>query len=392
MDGARSPRPGARGGGPALGADGVSTLRPLPLSVLVRRAAEELPTGSLYDLPMRHVFRGFPGLDLSVRFHGHRCATPIGPAAGPTRSSRRTSRCRTSGGRKDPRAQDGSGERPARDPAPVHRHADRGLQHRVVAGAPRRRLPPRVREGAAPRGDPGRAVRHSRARSVTSSSTSPSATTSRASGRARSPRSSKACATRARSSTRSARRCAGSFRPLLAISPTFPARHAPLGLGHALDVPRLSGRRDRRHRPAPPRGARPPHDREAEPDPPRIRGGGGRSPPAARVHEHRPASRGLRSRPEVGQRRLDRRRPGGRGRAARARLRREAHEHARRRQRRRLHARRRGVPFRRAAPRPGADARVEAPRGAGRGVPDLLLGRGRRGERGRRRSRAASCQ
>jgi putative selenate reductase len=61
----------------------VSTLRPLPLSVLVRRAAEELPTGSVYDLPVRHVFRGFPGLDLSANFHGRRCATPIGPAAGP---------------------------------------------------------------------------------------------------------------------------------------------------------------------------------------------------------------------------------------------------------------------------------------------------------------------
>ena len=61
----------------------MSTLRPLPLSVLVRRAAEELPTGSVYDLPARHVFRGFPGLDLSAGFHGHRCATPIGPAAGP---------------------------------------------------------------------------------------------------------------------------------------------------------------------------------------------------------------------------------------------------------------------------------------------------------------------
>ena len=61
----------------------MSTLRPLPLSVLVRRAAEELPTGSVYDLPVRHFFRGFPGLDLSVRFHGHRSATPIGPAAGP---------------------------------------------------------------------------------------------------------------------------------------------------------------------------------------------------------------------------------------------------------------------------------------------------------------------
>ena len=61
----------------------MSVLRPLPLSVLVRRAAEELPTGSVFDLPVRHVFRGFPGLDLSVTFHGHRSSTPIGPAAGP---------------------------------------------------------------------------------------------------------------------------------------------------------------------------------------------------------------------------------------------------------------------------------------------------------------------
>jgi putative selenate reductase len=61
----------------------VSVLRPLPLSVLVRRAAEELPKGSVYDLPARHIYRGFSGLDLSVRFHGHRAATPIGPAAGP---------------------------------------------------------------------------------------------------------------------------------------------------------------------------------------------------------------------------------------------------------------------------------------------------------------------
>jgi putative selenate reductase len=61
----------------------VSTLRPLPLSVLVRRAAEEYPTGAVYDLPVRRVYRGFPRLDLSARFHGHRCATPVGPAAGP---------------------------------------------------------------------------------------------------------------------------------------------------------------------------------------------------------------------------------------------------------------------------------------------------------------------
>ena len=61
----------------------MSTLRPFPLSVLVRRAVEELGKGSVYDLPLARVFRGFPGLDLSVPFHGHRGATPVGPAAGP---------------------------------------------------------------------------------------------------------------------------------------------------------------------------------------------------------------------------------------------------------------------------------------------------------------------
>lgn len=61
----------------------MSVLRPLPLSVLVRRAAQELPAGSVYDLPVRRVYRGFPGRDLSVRLHGRRAATPLGPAAGP---------------------------------------------------------------------------------------------------------------------------------------------------------------------------------------------------------------------------------------------------------------------------------------------------------------------
>jgi putative selenate reductase len=61
----------------------VSVLSPLPLSVLVRRAAEELPAGSVYDLPVRRVYRGFPGRDLSVKSHGRRAATPLGPAAGP---------------------------------------------------------------------------------------------------------------------------------------------------------------------------------------------------------------------------------------------------------------------------------------------------------------------
>ena len=61
----------------------MSTLHPIPLHVLVRRAAAELPKGAVFDLPVRRLFSGFPGLDLSVTFHGHRCATPLGPAAGP---------------------------------------------------------------------------------------------------------------------------------------------------------------------------------------------------------------------------------------------------------------------------------------------------------------------
>ncbi len=61
----------------------MSVLSPLPLSVLVRRAAQELPAGSVYDLPVRRIYRGFPGGDLSARFHGRRAATPLGPAAGP---------------------------------------------------------------------------------------------------------------------------------------------------------------------------------------------------------------------------------------------------------------------------------------------------------------------
>ncbi|HEX7614805.1 MAG TPA: 4Fe-4S dicluster domain-containing protein [Thermoanaerobaculia bacterium] len=58
-------------------------LRPIPLSVLVRRAVAGLRKGSVYDLPLRRIYRGFPGRDLSALFHGHRCSTPIGPAAGP---------------------------------------------------------------------------------------------------------------------------------------------------------------------------------------------------------------------------------------------------------------------------------------------------------------------
>ena len=37
----------------------------------------------MFDLPARSFWRGTPDLDLSVLFHGHRAANPLGPAAGP---------------------------------------------------------------------------------------------------------------------------------------------------------------------------------------------------------------------------------------------------------------------------------------------------------------------
>ncbi len=270
-----------------MGADGVSALRPLPLSVLVRRAAEELPTGSVYDLPARHVFRGFPGLDLSVRFHGHRCADAHRAGGRPAHAARAEHRALVPGRRAHPRAQDRSGERPARDPAPVHRHADGGLQRRVVAGAPRRGVPPRVREGAPPRRDPGRAVRHSRR----GARRRPRRLRRLQPGRhpvAQDRRVLRRGPRRERAPRPGARGAAtASCPPPCGASPTS-LRGAPLRLGHALHVPRLSGRRDRRHQPAPPLGARPPHDRQAEPDAPRLRGGGGDPARPPRVHAHRP--------------------------------------------------------------------------------------------------------
>ncbi len=62
----------------------MSELVPLPLPVLLRRAFLEYEReGKIFDLPKGKFFRGYPDLDLSVDFHGHRAATPLGPAAGP---------------------------------------------------------------------------------------------------------------------------------------------------------------------------------------------------------------------------------------------------------------------------------------------------------------------
>ncbi len=62
----------------------MSELAPYPLAALARRMLRELDAHrSIFDLPARKFVLGDPRRDLSVRFHGHTAATPIGPAAGP---------------------------------------------------------------------------------------------------------------------------------------------------------------------------------------------------------------------------------------------------------------------------------------------------------------------
>ena len=60
------------------------SLAPYPFAALLRRAFRELETrNALFDLPARRFYRPSPRHDVSARFHGHRVATPFGPAAGP---------------------------------------------------------------------------------------------------------------------------------------------------------------------------------------------------------------------------------------------------------------------------------------------------------------------
>src|SRR5690242_7345333 len=62
----------------------MAELTPIPLPLLWRRAVLEYEReGKIFDLPKDKFFRGLPELDLSVLFHRHRAATPLGPAAGP---------------------------------------------------------------------------------------------------------------------------------------------------------------------------------------------------------------------------------------------------------------------------------------------------------------------
>ena len=62
----------------------MAELIPVPLNLQLTRAFLEYERqGKIFDLPKSKFFRGLPGLDTSVSFHGHRASTPVGPAAGP---------------------------------------------------------------------------------------------------------------------------------------------------------------------------------------------------------------------------------------------------------------------------------------------------------------------
>ena len=62
----------------------VAELIPAPFPHLLRRMLREAEREQkVFDLPARRFWRGSGDLDLSVVVHGHRAASPVGPAAGP---------------------------------------------------------------------------------------------------------------------------------------------------------------------------------------------------------------------------------------------------------------------------------------------------------------------
>ncbi|HSD65708.1 MAG TPA: 4Fe-4S dicluster domain-containing protein, partial [Vicinamibacteria bacterium] len=62
----------------------MAELIPAPFPHLLRRALREAEREQkVFDLPARRFWRGREGLDTSVVVHGHRAASPVGPAAGP---------------------------------------------------------------------------------------------------------------------------------------------------------------------------------------------------------------------------------------------------------------------------------------------------------------------
>lgn len=62
----------------------MARLRPYPFRTLVTRMFRELgERDAIFDLPARKFFLGDRDRDLSVRLHGQRASSPLGPAAGP---------------------------------------------------------------------------------------------------------------------------------------------------------------------------------------------------------------------------------------------------------------------------------------------------------------------
>lgn len=62
----------------------MADLVPIPLPVLIRRLVRELAEKkAVYHLPRWRFFADARGRDLGTEIHGHRAATPFGPAAGP---------------------------------------------------------------------------------------------------------------------------------------------------------------------------------------------------------------------------------------------------------------------------------------------------------------------
>jgi putative selenate reductase len=62
----------------------MADLVPYPFSGLVSRMFRELERNQrIFDLPAARFFTGDPERDFSVRFHGRRASSPLGPAAGP---------------------------------------------------------------------------------------------------------------------------------------------------------------------------------------------------------------------------------------------------------------------------------------------------------------------
>ena len=69
---------------PPAATDPAAPLTPMSLATLLARIEHEWATRKkIFDLPNARIWRPDDAVDLSFDFLGRRCASPIGPAAGP---------------------------------------------------------------------------------------------------------------------------------------------------------------------------------------------------------------------------------------------------------------------------------------------------------------------